>query len=677
MSFALPTAFLLVAIALPIVGLYILKVRLRRVPVSTNLFWHQIFDEKPPRSIWQNLRHLVSLLMQLALLLLLVLALADPYFAWQAKYARHVVLVIDNSASMQAVDVAPTRFDAAISRAQELVTGLRDQDQVAIVLAGKSPEVIVGMTGHIPTLRRAIDRIEISDATTHLDRAVELGQQLVAPYERGEVIVLTDGCQGRIESPAEQAAKVADTEEKTSDEESTEEKPASKVAWEIFGTEANNVGITQFQTRRSLIDPLGYEILASVSNASAEPVKARLEIMLDDVPVDILPLKLEPGEHWKRALEKTSIEGGTLEARLTKISRNVEGEEAEDGDDAELNGLTIDDVAYALLPRQERQSVLLVTPGYFFLEKVFEANPMVDLTVLEEFPETWPTGSVIVLHRNTPEELPSGNVWVIDPENDTDLWTVKGTLENPIVTKQAEDSPLMTHISLDNVLLPKASQVEWKSKVLSLAETVSGDSIYAEIDRPAGKVLVLPVNLESSDLAFRTAFPIMATNALSWFAGPSGELHPSISTDQMEKVELSEETLTQHPTLAMVSPTGTNKPQPVMPATKTQDGETTSPPATTVGPLPSVGIWRLIPEKEEADTSTDDAAEVEPIREFAVNLANERETDLRPPTALLEQTNPATAVSGWWNRPPWFLLVCLACVFTAWEWFAYQRRVIT
>jgi hypothetical protein len=42
MTFASPIALTLIALALPIVALYILKVRLRRVPVSTNLFWKQI-----------------------------------------------------------------------------------------------------------------------------------------------------------------------------------------------------------------------------------------------------------------------------------------------------------------------------------------------------------------------------------------------------------------------------------------------------------------------------------------------------------------------------------------------------------------------------------------------------------------------------------------------------------
>src|SRR5579884_672831 len=113
MNFANPMGLIWASLAIPIVIFYILKIRLRRVPVSTLLFWEQIFEEKKPRSLWQRLRHLISLLLQLAFLALLVFALADPIFRWQQARARRIVLVVDNSASMNAVDVRPSRLHAA------------------------------------------------------------------------------------------------------------------------------------------------------------------------------------------------------------------------------------------------------------------------------------------------------------------------------------------------------------------------------------------------------------------------------------------------------------------------------------------------------------------------------------------------------------------------------------
>ena len=140
MSFAAPAALILGAIALPIVALYILKIRLRRVPVSTNMFWNQVYEEKPPRSLWQYFRHLLSLLAQLLLLSLLVFSVADPVFSWQMFQARKIVAVIDNSASMGAADESQSRFENAIDSAVNFAEGMRFRDKMAIVLAGSRPE---------------------------------------------------------------------------------------------------------------------------------------------------------------------------------------------------------------------------------------------------------------------------------------------------------------------------------------------------------------------------------------------------------------------------------------------------------------------------------------------------------------------------------------------------------
>ncbi len=95
---------------------------------------------------------------------------------------------------------------------------------------------------------------------------------------------------------------------------------AIEVQHQIFATEAANVGITQFQARRSLVDPIGYEVLVEVRNASDQFVSGRLELELDGIPIDVIPLKLKPEEAWSRVIEKTSLEGGELKAALTQIA---------------------------------------------------------------------------------------------------------------------------------------------------------------------------------------------------------------------------------------------------------------------------------------------------------------------------------------------------------------------
>src|SRR5438046_1792707 len=244
MSLAFPLALAWAVLAVPIVIFYILKIRLRQVPVSTTIFWRQIYDEKRPRSLWQILRHLISLLVQILWLLLLVFALTEPFFTWEILQARRLILVVDNSASMRAIDVSPTRLDVAKQIGRQVVSGLRFRDEMAIIAAGVQPQVVCGLTGHERTLQAALAGIQPTDGPTRVAAAIELGKRLLADAKHGRVIVLSDGCFPGGDKLAEDAM----------------------VDVRTVGTRAANIGITNFQVRRSPLDPIGYEILTEVTN---------------------------------------------------------------------------------------------------------------------------------------------------------------------------------------------------------------------------------------------------------------------------------------------------------------------------------------------------------------------------------------------------------------------------
>ncbi len=195
-----------------------------------------------------------------------------------------------------------------------------------------------------------------------------------------------------------------------------------------IGKKTGNCGITRLQARRSLLDPIGYEILVEVTNASDEPASFRLELDLDDDPIDVVPMNLAAGERSVHVFEKTSAEGGRLRA---SIDRN--------------DSLLTDNTAWAILPHRARQKVILVTPGNLFLEKVFEAIPLVDLQVVKvpaegalgkEAAQSWASQSqspgqndgqpIVVFHHKVPDVLPPGNVFVIEPERSGTLWELGG-----------------------------------------------------------------------------------------------------------------------------------------------------------------------------------------------------------------------------------------------------------
>ena len=630
MNLVNPSALAFAALMVPVVVFYVLKVRLRRVPVSTLIFWRQIYDENRPKSLWQRLRHLVSLLLQLAFLAALVLALADPVSRWQQSKSRRLVVVLDNSASMSATDVAPSRLAAAKAEARRVVDGLRPGDELALIAAGTQPQVFCGLTDHQRTLRESVDSVPAADGPTKVVEAVGLARRLASGSDKPhKILVLTDG-------GFEGAAKLA-------------AEPDVEIL--AVGTAAGNVGITRLQARRSLLDPIGYEILVEVVNASDAPADCRLELDLGDDPIDVVPLKLAPGEHVTQVFEKTSADGGRLRARIDK-----------------KDALAADNVAYAILPRRDRQPVTLVSEGNLFLEKVFEAAPLVDLTVLKDpaaLPKAAAGARVTVFHRKVPDVLPTGPVLVIEPEGSNGLWQADTPLQNPVVAKQDKDSTLMAHVRLDNVLMPEARKLSFAGPAQILAESATGDPLYAVLDRPEGKVAVLTVNLDQGDLPLQTAFPILMTNLLGWFGGGKGELREAQAAGAVTDLELPAEA-DPKATRALVSPDGSERPLP---------------PASTkvaVGPLDRCGVWSVVRRGPAGSKSKarggagKDAAP--PVAELACNLANRRESDLRPPTDLPRR--PAGSGSGLGTRPVWYYLVAAAWALTLGEWFLYQRRWI-
>jgi hypothetical protein len=641
MSLANPAALVLAALAIPIIVFYILKIRLRRVPVSTVIFWQQIFEEKQPRSIWQHLRHLLSLLVQLLFLMLLVLARGEPFFNWEILEARRLVLVVDNSASMNAGDVAPTRLDAAKTLGNDLISRLRFRDELAIVAGGTEAHVVCGMSGHERTLQKALASVPATDGPTRVVDAIALARHLLGNRSNAQVLVLTDGCFEEFEQVAQ----------------------APDVKIYPVGVRTNNAGITRFQVRRSLLDPTGYQILMEVSNAGDDPVECRLELDLDGDVVDVIPLKLEPGGQWSQTLDKTSTTGGRLEARLDHA-----------------DALAADNRAWALLPKREPLKVLLVSEPDLFLEKVLEANPLVQLQTVRELPTHVSVGTVLVLHGQIPAKIPAGQVFVVDPAGACDLWELGDPLENPIVTKQDRDSLLMTHVRLDNVVLPQARKLTFHSHAHVLAQSLTNDPLYASLERPEGKVLVLTVNIDQGDLPLRTAFPILMTNALGWFSGAAGELREALATGAVSDVTLPG---AAQPGMLPTGASANGQPATTGPAAALQlwppDGAPPRPlPAglaqAVVGPFDRCGVWTIAPAAADQNPAKPAAA---PALEIACNLANRSETDLRPSDAVLALVHPEATRAGLMTRPIWYYLVALAWLLAGLEWYLYQRRWIS
>jgi hypothetical protein len=190
MTFFHPLALLGALLAIPILLCYGCKVHARRQPVSTGFLWGQVFTPHRPRALWSRWRLPVSLGVQLAVLLLLVLALAEPYLRRPSRR----VLVIDNSASMSATDVQPTRLERAKELARQQIPAMGYRDELAIITGGDRVETRASLTGRKPVLEEAIEAIAPTPGATRVTEAVGLARRLQAGSPRDKVVIFSDGC---------------------------------------------------------------------------------------------------------------------------------------------------------------------------------------------------------------------------------------------------------------------------------------------------------------------------------------------------------------------------------------------------------------------------------------------------------------------------------------------------
>ena len=114
----------LAGVPVGIIALYFLKLRRRPVQVPSTLLWRRSIEDLHVNSLFQRLRRNLLLFLQLLAVFLAMLALAGPRVEGTTGQGQRFVLAIDNSASMSATDIAPSRLDRAKQEARKIVQGM-------------------------------------------------------------------------------------------------------------------------------------------------------------------------------------------------------------------------------------------------------------------------------------------------------------------------------------------------------------------------------------------------------------------------------------------------------------------------------------------------------------------------------------------------------------------------
>ena len=483
MGFLSPAALIFSALAIPIIIFYMLRLRRQPLRVSSLLLWQKVLQDRRANAPWQRIRRNLLLLLQLLILLLIVLALARPFRTVEAGVQGNVILLIDDSASMQATDTPPDRLTAAKNKAVAVIRALRPGDTVSVIAVADFPQPL--LTGDAVTNRRelesAIRDLPPTAAAANWDTALALAAASAASIPNSTVVVVTDGA-----LPADLPPL-----------------PVSVRTITVPGG-AENQAIVALATRDTRN---GAELFVRVENFSDAPVEQLLEISVDGQLFDARAVSLAAYPAGGAALTFSDIPP-TAQTITAQLTRN--------------DSLALDN--HATIRRNfQGGTVLLVGDGNLFLERAFGLLP--GLTVSLAKPDNLPADTpfdLMVFDRPVPPALPenAAALLFIAPPADPPLFSVRGPFSNPAVLPAAEH-PITTFTDFRDVQIAAAEKVDapWAQTVLA----ASGGSLLLAGESDGKRVAILTFNLLQSDLPLKVDFPILVANLSRWLLRQSAE----------------------------------------------------------------------------------------------------------------------------------------------------------
>lgn len=614
------------AAAFAIVALYFLRQRRRAVAVPFVKLWEHVLRDEDSSRLFARIKQLFSLLLQLAILALLLLALADPRPGASPGEGRHFVVLVDASASMQATDVSGekepkrTRFDEAKKAVRRMVQELGAADRMLLVQMDARVTPLSSFTSDVTELEAATERLEVTDTRADFEGALRFATDVLRGLPSAEIVVVSDGA---LSLRPEAEVSLGD----------------ARLSYVPVGKRGRNVAIVELTARRYPLDRDRYEVMLELYNAGSEAEDVELHLIGDGSVIDVTRLRLEAGERLPRFYANLSGAREELEA----VVRLVDGTR---------DDLPADDRAHALLPDLKRARVLCVTEGNTYLEAALLLASYLDVTFVSpaEYDAVEGSFDVTIFDGVTPPvKEGSGNLLYLDPQGPH---APIGVGDKPLVNvgfdRIEKKSPLLRWTTIEDAFIAKARRLSPRPGDQVVGASELGPLLVTGV-REGRRFVALGFHPKDSDLVLRVAWPVFVLNTLNELAADDAGFRSSYRTGETWHVPVP----TDAERVTWIDPAGVTQEVPI------QEGRAV-----------------LFGKKAGFHTLTDDASELR-IR-FAANLADPEESAIEPSPKLVVQgseAQPLPSFNGGSRKEPWVWLLLAAALLGSIEWFAFHRRV--
>ncbi|HEX8229714.1 MAG TPA: BatA and WFA domain-containing protein [Chloroflexia bacterium] len=459
-----------------LIALYMLRPRSRRKPVPSLRLWRELPQVERPTPRLRRPPLSWLLLLQALLLAAGAFALMQP--ALWTPAARHTVVLLDMSGSMQTAEGASTRFEQARTEARNVAGKLRDTDR--ITLLGVGPTVLTACSNCIRNdFERALRELTPSAGRANWPAGLSIASGLAgqAGANATTTYVISDGAFADLPGDG----------------------LPSDMHFVQVGDNVTNLAVSVLSARRPPNNSPGYSAYARIENVSTSQANVQVSALADTVPLPPRSLSIPAGGH---ADVTWDVPAGAL-----KLTVGVDTQDA----------LAADNQAVLFLPTNSQNQVIVKSDDpAMYMRAVAGYHGLQPITdTVKSSAET----AFTVWEGELPSALPAGGLFLVNPSGS--LLNSTGDMENLGSLDVVAGHPLLRDIDLRALFVERARKYEAPAWLEPIVQSADGPLLLAG-EQDGRRIAVLAFDPRESNLPKLAAFPLLMANLADWLYPQSG-----------------------------------------------------------------------------------------------------------------------------------------------------------
>lgn len=454
--------FLLLTIP-PVIMLYILKRKYKEEVISSSLLWKEVYKNTRANAPWEKFKKNIMLLLQIIIILSVILALMSPFISIGGKSYKNVIMVIDNTASMNTIyDDSNSRLEQGKTLAKEYLNSTKEGTNTYIISYDGTSNLLLNGDFNKSNASSIIDKISTSYGSGDISDVVSfvkaIGDGIGEEYE---ALIFTD-----------KQVAISDIN--------------GRIVY--LGNSGLN-GSVDNVSHKFVDDKV--KVIANVTNNGDSLYEGDFSLYNGEELVAVEGVTLQVGESKTLSFQLDSLNSDYLKGELSRKDILIE-----------------DNTYYHVVNENKVKKILLVTDENVFLEKafgiienteVYKTNDVSNITDNDEY-------DLYVFDNKMPEVMPrKGSILFINPNSNEFFNVLEG---GEIGQATAVKGSVSSYLEDTQFTLSEYNIIETPYYGTNIL-TIDDNSIGFKGEINDRKIAALSFDLHATDFALKKEFPIL------------------------------------------------------------------------------------------------------------------------------------------------------------------------